>query len=403
MNHLAAAWDLLRHDFAMQLALAADAWVFGLEALFVGLLATAWLVILGASRGTGAPVARDADPLDLAAHGAARWVPVLLLAPLLAGLGLVLPAIGFLAFLMPSLRTRERVLAVALALFAIATPVAGLGFARLEQALRTDGAPFHGIFEVEHAPYDAARQSHLQQTSAAAPHDGFAAFALGWHSRRGSQLAEAERAYRIARAAWPREASVRVDLGNVLALAGREDDALRRYREASSLDPREAAAHFNTSQLLLRRFDYDAARRELAMASALDFERVRRLQARTGTDGALTLMDEWPRPALFWNALTTTPVDPVASDPATHDARASRSARLAVLGGRRRGDDGRAHARAPPEPATAAASLSELRRDDVPPLRASTPRSDPVPRVRSHRTRCGIPPVRAAPTHATPP
>lgn len=306
-GHLGAVVARVRQDFDLQLGLLADVWVYALEALFVGLIAVGLLILLHRRDQLLHPLQEELSRW-ISPRTARWWVPVLLVVPYLCGLGLLLPTLGLLAFLMPHLKPRERVLTMTLAVLAIATPLAGLGFARLSQALRTDAAPFYEMPLVQNAPWDATRQSRLERTAVTHPNDGFAQFALAWHSRRGGRLDVAEQAYRRARQAWPDEAAAAVDLGNVLAMRGREDEALALYREALTADPNCAAAHFNASQLLLRRFDYAAANLELSAASAIDFDLVRGYQARTGDDGALTLIDRWPSPTRSWHALMTTPV-----------------------------------------------------------------------------------------------
>ena len=305
---MAAIVGHVRQDFGLQFGLLAQGWMVALEALFVGLLATGALILLRRRDQLVHPLHEELSRW-ISPRTARWWVPVLLAVPFLCGLGLVLPVLGLLAFLMPHLKPRERALTITLAVLAIATPLAGAGFARMAQALRTDSAPFHEMPLVEHAPWDADRQARLERTAATHPRDGFAQFALAWHSRRGGRLDMAEQAYRRTREAWPGEAAVTVDLGNVLAMQGHDDQALALYRDALHEDPHSAAAHFNASQLLLRRFDYAAANRELSAASALDFDLVRSYQSRTGNDGALTLIDRWPSPSRSWHALVTTPVD----------------------------------------------------------------------------------------------
>lgn len=306
--HLAAVVRRVREDFGLQLGLSAGLWSYALEALFIGLIATGLLILFRRRDEIAHPLHEELSRW-ISPRTARIWVPLLIVVPFLCGLGLLLPTLGLLAFLMPHLKPRERALTVTLAVLAIATPLAGIGYGRLAQALRTDSAPFHEMPLVENAPWEASRQSRLERTAAAHPQDGFAQFALAWHSRRGGRLDVAERAYRRARHAWPGEASVTVDLGNIVAMQGRHDEALALYREALAEDPRTAAAHFNASQLLLRRFDYAAANIELAAASAIDFDLVRGYQARTGSDGTLTLIDRWPSPMRSWRALATSPVD----------------------------------------------------------------------------------------------
>lgn len=297
--HCAAVVERFRRDFNLQVELAGNAIVLGLDALFGGLLvACLVLVFLRRSELVHGLVE------ELAPHASVRsarlLVPVLLATPFLAGLGLALPALLLLGFLWPYLRGRERALPVALLALSLASPLSPAVLDRFALALRAEGRPFHGLPALEQVAWTAERQARLARAAAADPDDGFAQFALAWHSRRGGDLALAERAYEAALRAWPEHSAVLTDLGNVVAMRGHTDRALELYRRAAASDPRDAAAHFNAAQLLTRRFDYSSANEELRQASAIDFELVRRYQARAGANGLLPLVDVWPAPGTFW-------------------------------------------------------------------------------------------------------
>ena len=301
--HCAVIVDRIRRDFTVQLDVVANVLSLGLEALFVGLLAAALIIV----------VLRR----ELLAHGlfehlstvitpatARWWVPVILALPFLGGVGLTLPVLGLLAFLVPHLRLRERVLFGLLGLAAVTAPFALAALDRFTLALRTNAPPFYETPLIEHASWDAVTQSRLEACAQRDPENGFAQFALAWHARQGGQLEVAERAYRAALIAWPEHPAVLTDLGNVLAMRGHSDEALVLYRRATQRDPANAAAHFNASQLLTRRFDYAGAGEELRQASAIDFDLVKQYQSRAGAIGMLPLVDEWPSPSTFWSALS---------------------------------------------------------------------------------------------------
>ena len=300
--HCAVIVDRIRRDFTVQLDVVANVLSLGLEALFVGLLAAGFIIVL---------LRRE-----LLAHGlfeqlstvispatARWWVPVILALPFLTGVGLTLPVLGLLAFLVPHLRLRERVLFGLLGLAAVLAPFALSTLDRFTLALRTNAPPFYETPLIEHASWDPVTQSRLEACTRRDPQNGFAQFALAWHARQGGQLDVAERAYRAALDAWPEHPAVLTDLGNVLAMRGHSDEALVLYRRASQRDAANAAAHFNAAQLLTRRFDYAGAGEELRQASAIDFDLVKQYQARAGTSGMLPLVDVWPSPSTFWGAL----------------------------------------------------------------------------------------------------
>ncbi|MEQ1831874.1 MAG: tetratricopeptide repeat protein [Candidatus Eisenbacteria bacterium] len=300
--HCAAVVDLCRHDFNTQLDLIASALILGIEALFAGLMfAGLFLVFLRRHELSHSLLEELSRTIS---HETARWwVPVVLLLPFLAGLGVTLPVLGFLAYLWTVLRPRERVLTVMLAVAAVGAPAALSMLDRYTLALRTDSRPFHELPLVANVPFSPERQARLADAVQRDPDDGFAQFALAWHARKGGQLETAEQAYRAAVKAWPEASAPLTNLGNVLAMRGRTDEALERYASAVKLDPENAAAHFNSAQLLTRRFEYTAANNELRQASALDFELVKQYQSRAGTAGMLPLIDVWPPADLFWQTL----------------------------------------------------------------------------------------------------
>jgi tetratricopeptide (TPR) repeat protein len=300
--HAAAVVERLRRDFNLQVDLVANALTLGLDALFAGLLFAGVILVFlrrhDLSHGFEEPLAQQ-----VSRRSAQWWVPVLLVTPFLAGLGLTLPVLLMLGFLWPILRPRERGLFVVLLAASLASPFAPGALGRYALALRTDAAPFHGLPSLEHVVWTAERQDRLERAVAADPDNGFVQFALAWHSRRGGDLARAERAYEAALRAWPEHAAVLTDLGNVAAMRGQSDRALQLYQRAAARDPRNAAAHFNAAQLLTRRFEYAAANEELRQASAIDFDLVRQYQSRAGESGLLPLVDVWPDPATFWTGL----------------------------------------------------------------------------------------------------
>jgi tetratricopeptide (TPR) repeat protein len=302
LQHCAAVLDLWRHDFNVQLDLVANALVLGLEALFAGLLFASLFVVVHhrheLAHGLHEDLSRIISPLT-----ARWWVPVILVLPFLAGVGLTLPVLALLAFLWPLLRARERLLTVLLAVAAIGAPFALATLARFTLALQTEARPFYELPLLESATWDTNRMARLQTNAEHDPHDGFAQFELAWYARRGGQLEVAERAYRAALVAWPGDDAVLTDLGNVVAMRGHTDEALELYARAAKHNPKNAASHFNAAQLLTRRFEYAAANSELREASAIDFDQVRLYQSRSGSAGMLPLMDAWPSPETFWGGL----------------------------------------------------------------------------------------------------
>lgn len=309
--HYAAALELLRRDFGLQLDLAANATILLLQALFVGLLAAAlcvvWLRRAELVHGWQEWLARFAHPAS-----APFWAPAMLTLPFLAGFGLTLPALMSLAYLGPQLRVRERILFGSLLAAVLATPFALRTLERFALPMHENAAPFHGVAALENATPDPERIARLRALAAKEPDNPFVQFALGWTARRSGDLATAESAYRRTLQIWPDDARVMTDLGNVLAMQGRTDDALDTFARAATTGEGSAAAWFNASQLHTQRLDYARANDALQHASALDFDLVKHHQAQTTQDGLLVLADQWLAPERFWQALWKAPLDPGA-------------------------------------------------------------------------------------------
>src|ERR1051326_7295221 len=120
--HSAAVLDMWRHDFNLQLDLAANALVLGLEAVFAGLLFAGLFVVVHRRHELSHALNEELTRI-ISTVTARWWVPVLLVLPFLAGIGLTLPVLFLLAFLWPMLRARERVLGVLLATAAGGAPL----------------------------------------------------------------------------------------------------------------------------------------------------------------------------------------------------------------------------------------------------------------------------------------
>lgn len=294
--------ELLRHDFSLQLNLVANTAILLLEALFVGLLGASGLVVWLRRRELThvwqEEIARFSSP-----NGARWWAPALVILPYAAGFGWTLPTIFFLACLWPHLRFRERTLFVMLLALVVAMPVTLRVVERMSLPLHEQAEPFYAVPTLENQPYDAAREAHLAKLSAQHDRNPILQFGLAWTARRGGHLETAERAYRRALELWPDNDRAWNNLGNVVAMAGRPDEALECYQKAFAANRNSAAPHYNASQIYTQRFEYAKATQHLSTASAINFELVKTYQSQATTDGLLPLVDEWMTPTAFWKAL----------------------------------------------------------------------------------------------------
>ena len=299
----AAVLDMVRQSFVVQLAMVANALYLALQALFLGLVSAALLVVW----------IRNAELRHIWAEqlgrfispGSARaWAWSFLLLPFALGLGIALPTATLLGLLWPTLRLRERALFVALVAMLGTAPWTTAAIDRLSVPLRPEQLPLFGIPALASEPYSQERQQQLQALAAAHPDNPFAQFGLGWEARRGGDLHTAEAAYRRAFELWPGNDRVMNNLGNTLAMQGRTEEAVALFKRATTANALNAAAYFNASQIYTQRFDYRGATEALSRASAINFDLVKSYQSQATDDGLLPLVDQWLAPRTFWEALS---------------------------------------------------------------------------------------------------
>ena len=303
----AAALELVRQSFDLQVELAANAFLFLLEALFAGLLFTAMLVVW-ARRDELLHGSREALARHISPGSARGWSWALLVLPYATGFGFTLPSLVALGYLWSHLRLRERTLFVLLALAAILTPLTRTVMQRFTLPIRSDSAPFYGTAGLANENYTPDRLRQLVQAAQAHPDNAFLAFGAGWTAQRGHELEIAERNYRHALELWPSADRVLNNLGNAVAMQGRADEALEIYAKAVETDPLNAAAWFNQAQLYTQRFQFQQSSEAMARASALNFEMVKAYQAQSSDDGLLPLVDQWIEPRVSWAALERAPL-----------------------------------------------------------------------------------------------
>ena len=303
----ASVIELARQNFLLQLALAGNALYLAFQSLFLGLLA-AGLILVGLHNhefrhAWAERLARSISP------AAARWwawaIPAL---PFAVGFGLALPTVVILALLWPSLKAAERGVFVGLLAILVATPWAVGSLDHLGLPLREGQPPFHAVPLVATEPPSQDHRQELAALGRRDPSNPFLQFAAAWTARRHGDLPAAEAGYRRTLELSPDDDRALNNLGNVLAMQGRTDEALETYQQAGAVNPTNAAAAFNSSQIYTQRFDYRAATDALSHAAALNFDLVRTYQAQSTDDGVLPLVDEWIAPRAFWAALAREPV-----------------------------------------------------------------------------------------------
>ncbi|MEO7867030.1 MAG: tetratricopeptide repeat protein [Candidatus Eisenbacteria bacterium] len=299
--------ELLRQDFNLQLDLAANLLVLAIQALFAGLMLAGCLIVWLRREELlhtwQEQLGRFTSPTT-----AKWWALAFLVLPFIAGFGLALPTLLFLGLLWPALRLRERALFVVLTLAVCTLPLSLRAVERMALPLDTSGPPFYGIPTLPSESHFEESESRLRRAAAAHPNDPFIQFGLAWAARRGQDLVTAEQAYREALRLWPDNGRVLNNLGNVLAVQGRTEEALSAYKKAAAVEPTNAAAWFNASQIYTQRYEYQLATEALRRASETQFEMVKSYQSQATDDGMLPLVDQWLEPRAFWQALAVAPL-----------------------------------------------------------------------------------------------
>jgi len=299
----ASVIDLGRENFLLQNALLGNALYLAFQSLFLALLA-AGLILLGL-RNRELRHALTERLVRFTSPATARWwVWAILVLPFATGFGLALPTVLFLGLLWPSLKTGERAVFVGLLGILVAAPWAVGSLDHLGLPLREGQPPFQAVPLVATESPSIRRQQELATLGRRNPENPFLQFAAAWTARRNGDLPAAEAGYRRALELWPDDDRVLNNLGNVLAMQGRNDEALEVYLRAGAVNRANAAAAFNASQIYTQRFDFHAATDALSRAAALNFDLVKTYQSLASDDGVLPLVDQWIAPRSFWAALS---------------------------------------------------------------------------------------------------
>ncbi|MEO5617962.1 MAG: tetratricopeptide repeat protein, partial [Candidatus Eisenbacteria bacterium] len=274
----ATVLDLARQNFMLQLSLVANSLYATVQAVFLGLLATALLILVSRQEQLRHSWSEWFSRF-VSRRSALYWSWGFLLLPFLIGLGLTLPTLLLLGLLWPQLRGRERFVFVTLAAAVISLPLLAGALDRLTLPLDEGRAPLYGVALAETEPLSAERNAALAALAREHSDNPHLQFAAAWAARRGGQLAEAENLYRKTLELWPADDRTLNNLGCTLMMRGRPDDALTLFLEASRAQPANAAAWFNQAQVYTQRYDYRAATDAMSRASALNFEMVTSTQS----------------------------------------------------------------------------------------------------------------------------
>lgn len=301
LQQAAALLQILKRDFLLQLVAAGNAAFLAAQTLFYALLGLGMLLIVlhqsELRHMWQERLSRTVSPVS-----ARTWAWAFLVIPFAAGFGLALPTLILLGMLWAVLRARERVVVVLLATVTVLAPATAYLTGRVTLPMERRSAPYYGVGTLENATPTPDRQAALATQSAAQPDNGYLAFGHAWLARRNGDVHAAEQSYRAVLKRWPDDDRAMNNLGNVLAMQGRFDEALTLYGQAMTLRPANAAPFFNASQVHTRRFEYREASELVSRAAALDFDLVKAYQGES-VGGDLPLADQWLAPRTFWTTL----------------------------------------------------------------------------------------------------
>jgi tetratricopeptide (TPR) repeat protein len=305
LAHFASLLEVARQSFPFQLALQANAIYFVLQSVLLALVITGVLLVVARGHELRHRWQEYLGRFLPRSH-AVVWSWIFLVGPYLLGLGPALPTVVFLGMLWPMLKWNERSVLVLLVATLGTMPMALAELDRLGSPLREDRPPLFGVLQLQNAPHSPELARRLEGFTREHPDHAFLWFARAWNARRTGDLADAETSYRRALELWPEDDRTLNNLGNVITLQGRADEALAIYERASNTNPFNAAPHYNRARILTDRYDFRSAAEAMSRASALNFDLLQPYHSQLGGGKeALPPVDQWIAPRRFWGALAS--------------------------------------------------------------------------------------------------
>ncbi len=226
----------------------------------------------------------------------AQWAAalLLLLLPLLLGLGALWFACFALVLLAAYLRGRERVVVSVALLLTALVPDGATGLALLYDA--TTSPRVAALIEVEQGGRSRALLEAVTRWAAQEPAEVLPLLAQGLVHRRRGELPEARTAYQRALALAPTLPGTHVNLGNIAFMQGEPERARQAYERALALRPNDPVALFNLSQYQTERLQLEQAKASYEAAVAGHPALAERLAIATQGGGQRVLVDA-PVPA----------------------------------------------------------------------------------------------------------
>jgi len=228
---------------------------------------------------------------------AVRLGLLILLLPLLLGLGLLWAAVGALLVCAPYMTRREQCLTSTLLVLLLTFPFGYEGV-----AARHVLASSRNFVLVQAAELGGRGDSlllELRGWAQEAPNAGLPHYYLGLVLKRRGDLARAEEEMTQAAQLLPRAGFAQIGLGNAQYLRGRLPEAEVTYRRAAELMPSSAAVQLNLSKLYTQRLQLDPSNEALTKALKLDPHMVRTVSYFHGQGMIEFVIDE----SVPWNVL----------------------------------------------------------------------------------------------------
>jgi tetratricopeptide (TPR) repeat protein len=289
-----AQWSTFRgqHRLVMNICL------FVLAVLAGSLMATGFLLGMKGLQHFQHPIQ---EVLQKKTHGgvAALIAWVIVIQPILWGMGLYLTLTLVLGLLWAYLNKGEKKLATAFLFVAVLIPVSFHGLSRLTAPLNPESIPYL-LSAASETPDVPGLAEALTRVSQASPGDSEPHLALGLVAERRGDSGTAEAEYRKALELGGSPARAGNNLGKVLFETGRLQQAADQLLRAVAADPKLAAPHFNLGQVYAKRLQFDLVDQEMRLASQLDFEGMR--AAMTQDNGSRRMISLGAAPSELWKA-----------------------------------------------------------------------------------------------------